>query len=1103
MLRHALTVSMLALGAVAPAADNLLRNGSFEGGLLYWHNINPAVHTLVSDQVHNGAQALRIERDGVMSAPFVCERGKPITCSFWVKGDRVGEVRVQLPPSAREVGSAHGRLWTSEATRVVKIGTEWQRATVTMPADVPQDGFWPEPHYLVQFEGTVPMVLDGVVVNQEAQGAADYIPRRAIEVVATCADLKGYTTDGNLLERGQTVHLTAHASNPGKDPATVTLRWQLIDYEGGEARGPLVERTVTIAPGHTVHETAELNLESPGMVLARASVLVAGKLIDSSDQPLTSLPYPCAPRRPDPRERFGASFMGPHTATLASRMGMAWSRWFPRSKWQDVQPDGRDAFHWYDHELDTLEGLGISSHVVLYGWPTWAMDAEGKVANPLPKDMRWKADDPRWNDLALDTSWDHYVTSTVGHYRGRPLVYEIENEPEFDRWDQFKDEYARFTMRTAKLIKRADPKARVMVNNVYGIPSGLNGRLLELGGGKDIDIISWHDYHEGWLADGMAMRRMKANLKAFGAEHIEIWFNEGWAFTNTAVDEPLACTHETGAQSTNALVDSIAELTIAGQDKTILFHNGYEEHGMSFWDYSGPGTMLWDWYGNPLPLVAAWNVMGHHLGLSQALGQVRPLGANLCVFQDLRNKRGVMVAYADREAPTDVTVELPCDGLIAEDAMGRAQPLGGRRLLLARSGRPLFLYDAKGTAGSAFLAAVEPLDRRHDSFVGAGGAVTLPQAWAGTANGSADGNPVQTGGRAVWRLDQVCPPEPAQVANYHPLTWQDGWWIAAKDGFGGQPKTEMRDRGVRMEFRASHSSSPGEKLCGLVFIAATAGDYRLAGSAELHLWDGGNPTRLTLWRKTHKDAQQIASTPMKNGERFDLSAWSTTLAAGDELVLLPRIDGMFTGGDVTLRDLTVSPGAATPSWRLPTVWEGTRTGAAEGNPIAAGDTPVWRLDQLWPSDQVIIAANYKPLVWSGTEWIAETHGQGGQPAMRVADGAVSIAARGAWSGVDGQLPRTAALVFIAPSAGTYRVRGSAHCKPWEGDAKSFPLVVLKKDTQRAAEVKRIDLPRDDTPVAFDVEVDLTDGHELLLLPLMPHWHNAATVRIDAVEVTRK
>ena len=1093
---------LMALLGRAWAAENLIRNGSFEGGLLYWHNIQPAVHALVSDPVRDGAQALHIEREVVMSAPFAVERGKPITASFWVKGDRAGQVLVQIPPSAREVGSSHGRLWTNEATRTVAIGTAWQRVVVSMPADVPQDGFWPQPHYLLQIAGSVPITIDGVVVNQEAQGAADYVPRRPIEVLATCAELKGYEADGNLLEAGATVHITAHASNPGTAAAAVMLRWQLIDYEGEEPLGPPVERAVTIASGQTVHEVAALTLSVPGTVLVRTSVLMGGRVIDSSDQPLTSLPYPFPPRTPDMRERFGASFMGPHTAQLASRMGLAWSRWFPHSEWQDHQPTDGSHFTWFDSSFDLLQGLGISAHVVLYGWPRWIMDQPG--GNPLPRDMRWKADDPRWQDLSVVTAWDSYIAAVTKHYQGRPLVYEIENEPEFDHWDQLTDEYAQFTIRTARQIKRGDPKAQVMVNNVYGIPSALNRRMLELGGATVVDIISWHDYHAGWLADAQALKRMKAALAGLGAEHIAIWFNEGWCYTNTAVDEPIACTGLTSAQSTNAVIDSIAELTAAGQEKTVLFHNGYEQHGMSFWDYAGPGTMLWDWYGNPLPLVPAWNVLAYHIGLSQVIGMVRPPGTTCCIFQDQRHGRGVMVAYADREAAADATIDLPLAGLTVEDAMGRAHPLAGSTLTLARSGRPVFLYDAKRTSGAALIAAMEQLDRSHVSFVAIGGTIHLPATWAGTANGSAAGNPVLHDGHAVWRLDQVSPADPSVTANYHPLIWQDGWWVAVSGGYGGQPKAEMRDRGIRMEFRASHSASPGEKLCGLVYHAAQAGAVRLSGSAEIRLWDGGNPTRLSLWRKTPTGATELASTALKAGERVDLGAWQATLAAGDELVLLPRIEGMFTGGDVTLRDLAIAPaGAAAKIWTLPATWEGATAGATDGNPVTVQGTPVWRLDQLWPADQIIMAAQYRPLVWSGSEWIARDHGHGGQPALRVADGSLIAAVSGPWRGVDGEQQHTAALVFVAPHAGMYQVRATVRAAPWAGDAASYPLVLLKKDAQRAAELLRIAVPRGSTPVPLAAEVELTAGHELLFLPLVPTFNNATTMRIDQLAISER
>ena len=44
--------------------------------------------------------------------------------------------------------------------------------------------------------------------------------------------------------------------------------------------------------------------------------------------------------------------------------------------------------------------------------------------------------------------------------------------------------------------------------------------------------------------------------------------------------------------------------------------------------------------------------------------------------------------------------------------------------------------------------------------------------------------------------------------------------------------------------------------------------------------------------------------------------------------------------------------------------------------------------------------------------------------------------------------------------------------------------MLKKDTQRAAEVPSFVLPRDGTSVPLDFQVALTSGHELVFLPLM-------------------
>ena len=84
ILRFILPLLLLSI-AVHAAPENLLRNGSFEGGTLYWHQVAAPDQTLVKD-AKVGEYALRIAKGNVMSAPFVAERGEPMTVSFFVKG---------------------------------------------------------------------------------------------------------------------------------------------------------------------------------------------------------------------------------------------------------------------------------------------------------------------------------------------------------------------------------------------------------------------------------------------------------------------------------------------------------------------------------------------------------------------------------------------------------------------------------------------------------------------------------------------------------------------------------------------------------------------------------------------------------------------------------------------------------------------------------------------------------------------------------------------------------------------------------------------------------------------------------------------------------
>ncbi len=86
-----------------------------------------------------------------------------------------------------------------------------------------------------------------------------------------------------------------------------------------------------------------------------------------------------------------------------------------------------------------------------------------------------------------------------------------------------------------------------------------------------------------------------------------------------------------------------------------------------------------------------------------------------------------------------------------------------------------------------------------------------------------------------------------------------------------------------------------------------------------------------------------------------------------------------------------------------------------------------------------------------------------------------------------------------------RVRGVPHqgCRVLEAlERKREELQLLKKDTQRAAELRVFELPRDGAALPLEADVELTSGHELVFLPLVPDWNNATTVTMENLSIEK-
>jgi len=906
-------------GTTISAQTNLIRNGSFEGGMLYWHDQK---NKEIVEGGKVGRYAFKMSDGWSLSAPISLERDDIYTISLWVKSTGgPSRINVGMPPMAREVATDSGRIWTKGSTTGFDVTDEWQRISVTYKADVKRTGFWPLPQYgvfLGASKDRPPVLVDGVTLIKGAEGTTDYIPRSPIEVVANPTNLPGYLgAAGNMYKKGATATLDGYVSNPGTKPTSLTVRWQLIDYEGTAPLAAPIDTPITLAPGETQKIPVALPLTATGTVLARLSALdTQGNRIDSSDLPLTSLPYEKSATVANYEERFGGSFAGGvECLDRMQRIGFGWTRWWANNKWQAFEPE-EGKFDWSNDKYQAAWDRGIATNIVLYGWPKWIMDK----SNPLPRDMRWPAADPRWEDLSVVTAWDRFIVAAVNNFRGKPVVFQIANEPGHDQWDKngkdFKAEYVKFNLRTARLIKQTDPLAKVSVNNVYLNPNPPNAALLAAKNLKDFDVWSWHDYHAGFLGDATTMKRIRTMLDDAGGGNLEIWFTEGWAFTNTLVDQPIACTSLTSVESTHAIMNSVAEMTATGHDKFILFHLMYGTHGMSFWDYSGPGVMLWDWYDYPTALVGAWNVLNHHIGLSEQVGFVRPAGGNFCIFTDLRNHRSVMIAFADREAKTDAVVELPAKlatSLTAEDLQGNPVKLDGRKLALSKTGRPVILYTAPGGKGRDLLAALEPLDRKHLGFVTGGGTGStvyrLPAVWEGEEKKTSRGNPALNGDKPIWRVDQLYPNDPIMPANYIPMVWGNQRWEAPGHGQGGHPSATFKDGRVQFGTLGPWNGADTnfKKQTALAFIVPASGVYRLQATAKSSPWGGTKADAFVYVMK--RDEQRVGEIK-KYALKADGPAVTIDVevdaSVGHELLFLTEIPNYNSSTTITLSDLSVT-----------------------------------------------------------------------------------------------------------------------------------------------------------------------------------------------------
>ncbi len=224
--------------------------------------------------------------------------------------------------------------------------------------------------------------------------------------------------------------------------------------------------------------------------------------------------------------------------------------------------------------------------------------------------------------------------------------------------------------------------------------------------------------------------------------------------------------------------------------------------------------------------------------------------------------------------------------------------------------RPTFCRLTLSAVITALIQFGNPL-----AGLAASDAYTLPDSWTGSKDGATDGNPLLVDGAPRWRFDAVVNPgqradaghnrpDVMEPLHYVPMPWtKDGWRYDLPQY---QTAKVLANGDVEI---AAYGVGAGEfcKNTALVFIAPKDGRYSLNCTIDLFRWEGGGWYRLALFRKEARSGAlrftPISIQPLELKKGIPVKVENLDLRKGAELVILPWLDGHYTGASATFKGL--------------------------------------------------------------------------------------------------------------------------------------------------------------------------------------------------------
>ena len=138
-----------------------------------------------------------------------------------------------------------------------------------------------------------------------------------------------------------------------------------------------------------------------------------------------------------------------------------------------------------------------------------------------------------------------WAGAAAAHFRGRPIVWEIWNEPNIGFWQPQPDaaQYTALTLATVKAVRAADPQATIIAPGSSQFPWPFFETLFASGILKNLDGVSVHPYRNGppetAAADFLKLRALIAQYAPPAKRNLPIISSE-WGYSTQHQGTPLA-----------------------------------------------------------------------------------------------------------------------------------------------------------------------------------------------------------------------------------------------------------------------------------------------------------------------------------------------------------------------------------------------------------------------------------------------------------------------------------------------------------------------------------------------------------------------------------